>query len=87
MTTEKMITEKMITENVTTAKVVMSEELKAELTRLGWNAAAIEAYGLWEVRVPGSPYNITLLLPNGEERHYSGPLVAIVAVGQTAIVR
>lgn len=72
---------------MTTEKLVMCQELREKLCEFGWDAELIEAKGVWGVRVSGSPHHITLRLSDGQVCYYSGPLVAIVAGGQAAIVR
>ena len=68
-------------------KLVMCQELKEKLWELGWDAELIEADGLWGERVSGSPRHITLRTADGQECYCSGPLVAVSAGGQAAIVR
>jgi hypothetical protein len=61
----------------------MSDELKAELVRLGWDPRLV----LYGERVSGSPGHLTLRLPSGELETFHAPLIAINGGGQAAIVR
>lgn len=57
-------------------KMKMTETLRAELVRLGWNPERIIRNNNFGERISGSPSHITLLTPAGR-RYFAGPLVAI----------
>lgn len=61
----------------------MSQELKTALERKGWNPSKVT----WGERIQGDLHGLTLRLPSGVVRHYSGPLVSLRAGNQAAIVR
>lgn len=65
----------------------MSEELRSALESNGWCPDAVRRTCSWGEVVSASVHHVTLRDEFGTEHYHAGPLVAIKAGGQAAIVR